>query len=104
MGLVQCHIHGDRVVAFASKAVVDAVVKPEGECPRYLEVTLNAKSDLESHHDVDVATIERLRAAGLLPQDSLVVSSEDDSLEIFCELAPVCPDCLREWRVSIPPV
>jgi hypothetical protein len=104
MGLVQCHIHGDRFVAFASKAVVDAIIKPEGNRPRYREVTLNATSALESRHDIDVAAIERLRAAGLLPQDSLAVSSEDDSLEIFCELAPVCPDCLREWRVSTPPV
>lgn len=102
MALVQCPIHGDHVAAFASKAVVAAVIKADGNQPRFLAVTLNAAKDLESRHDIDVATIERLRAAGFLPHDSLAVSSEDDSFEVFCELAPVCPACLREWRASRP--
>ncbi len=102
MALVQCPIHGDQVAAFASKAVVAAIIKAEGNQPRFLEVTLNAGNNLESRHDIDLAMIERLRAAGFLPHDSLAVSSEDDSFEIFCELAPVCPACLRERRAARP--
>jgi hypothetical protein len=103
MALVRCPLHGDQVAAFVSKSVAVAAVDPGSVQPETVVVTLNYGNAMESRHDVDASMLEGLRAAGLLEYGSLNVSSEVESLEIFCELAPVCRICLSEWRTSKAP-
>lgn len=97
MALVRCPRHGEQIASFVSASVAAAATSSDGIQPETAVVTLNAGNEMESRHEVDLPTIDRLRGVGLLPHDSLTVSSDAESFEVFCELAPVCCACLNEW-------
>ncbi len=97
MALIICPTHGESEVAFASKALVAAVLAGAIPPEPIRAVHLEIDSGLPSRHWVDSAFAAHLEAKFGLTADPLVVPPGEASFDVLCDLAPVCRSCMQDW-------
>jgi hypothetical protein len=98
MGLLACPVHGERILAFVSAGIAEAVRSDKSPTEEVKTLTLEVEAGVLSHHIVDRGFCEQNQVMlTLVDQSARRATPGEASFELFCQLVGVCEGCLVDW-------
>ena len=97
MAMTQCSRHGEASVGFVSPELLSLFLGGKRAPARILNLRLEVEPGLHSNHPIDAEFAKKVASTYGLQGALLLVPVGEPSFEVFCDLRPICSECLVEW-------